>query len=100
MRQYVIDNKDKKKAYDKTHRRKRRQFINDYKLSKGCSVCGYNKCAEALEFHHPNDDKSFYIGYALTSRVDRIKLEEIKEEMNKCIVLCANCHRELHNKEA
>ena len=68
------------------------QYIGDYKLSRGCAICGYNKCASALEFHH-NGDKEFQISDG------RRNIKDKKEEMKKCIVLCANCHRELHNGE-
>jgi len=46
-----------------------------------------------LEFHHSNDDKEFPLanGWGKT-------LAKIKEEMDKCDLLCANCHRELHVK--
>ena len=61
--------------------------------SQGCSVCGYNKCPEALEFHHidPNT-KDMSIGKA----VRQWGTEKLKEEITKCIVVCANCHREIH----
>jgi len=79
----------KKRLYDK-----RRKLIDDYKLSKGCSVCGYNKYPAVLEFHHPNNDKEFIVAKLLQH-----KLETLKKEMGKCIILCANCHAELHAKE-
>jgi len=74
-------------------RKRKYQFVQDYKLSRGCAICGYNKCADALDFHH-NGDKRFNIGVETGSK----SLELTKEEMRKCIVLCANCHRELHAK--
>ena len=56
-----------------------------------CAICGYSKYTGALEFHHrdPNE-KDFTISN------DRAKLEESIEESKKCILLCANCHREVH----
>ena len=75
-----------KKRYEKINK-----FINDYKLSKGCAICGYNKCASALDFHHPNNDKEFNVSIGKTSK----SIEKIKQEMNKCTVICSNCHREL-----
>ena len=61
-------------------------------LGGECSVCGYNKCINALEFHHRNpDEKDFAI-----SRSSRLSFEDIKSELDKCDILCANCHRELH----
>ena len=74
MRQYYIENKEHRKEYLKQWRKRKpeqekirneraykkiRQFIDEYKLSKGCSICGYNKSARALEFHH-NRDKEFH----------------------------------------
>ncbi|MBA7583166.1 hypothetical protein ES708_25106 [subsurface metagenome] len=79
----------------KRYNKKKKQYVNDYKLSRGCSICGYNKCAEALVFHHPNNNKGFDIANAITRHR---KWEEIKEEMEKCEVLCCRCHRELHAK--
>lgn len=77
-------------------RRKRLQvWINNYKLSKGCSICGYNKCASALDFHH-NGDKKFGIAKAVGNTVS---FKILKKEVEKSIVICANCHRELHEKE-
>ena len=80
------------KEYFKKYYEKRKNIIKDYKLSKGCSVCGYNKCAEALDFHH-NGDKKFGIGEALANKRN---IKKIKEEMEKCVLLCAKCHREYH----
>lgn len=57
---------------------------------KGCSVCGYSRCLDALEYHHYNGDKLRCI-----SRINTP--ESVRKEMKKCVLLCANCHRELHN---
>lgn len=58
-----------------------------------CQTCGYNKCNAALDFHHINpDEKDFNISAALGRKFD----DEIKNELDKCIILCANCHREEH----
>ena len=100
-KQYLIDNKETISNYYKQdfvrERIRRRlkektEFINNYKLSKGCSVCGYNKCAKALVFHH-NGDKSFEL-----SNARRYSIKNLKKEIDKCIVLCANCHAELHSQ--
>jgi hypothetical protein len=66
-------------------------------LEKGgkCQNCGYNKCIWALEFHHRNkEEKSFSIGNPETRA-----WEKLKEELKKCDMLCANCHREQEFKE-
>lgn len=59
-----------------------------------CGVCGYNRCAEALEFHHINpEEKEFGFGKVMANPKS---WEKICEELNKCICVCANCHREIH----
>jgi predicted HNH restriction endonuclease len=54
-----------------------------------CHFCGYNKCAAALELHHKHD-KSFGISKK------RLGIYDMVDELKKCILICANCHRELH----
>ena len=59
-----------------------------------CAICGYNKCVDALEFHHLDPSKkSFSIGKANPKHMTD---EEVMNEANKCIMVCANCHREIH----
>jgi len=66
-----------------------KQRAIEYKGGK-CSICGYSKCSGALEFHHINpQDKEVKYFHGR-------KLESIKAELDKCILVCANCHRELH----
>lgn len=74
-------------------RHKNKQELVEYKGGK-CEICGYDKCIDALEFHHldPNE-KEFGI-----SNGNIKSLEKLKKEADKCILLCANCHRELHAK--
>ena len=57
-----------------------------------CCRCGYNKNPAALEFHHldPSMKESKVIGSTAS-------LEKQRAETAKCILVCANCHRELHN---
>jgi 5-methylcytosine-specific restriction endonuclease McrA len=58
-----------------------------------CQVCGYDRCIEALEFHHLDPtQKDFGISHKGYTR----SWEKVKEEADKCILLCANCHREFH----
>lgn len=57
-----------------------------------CARCGYDKCINALEFHHKDPtQKEFTIGSTWTMSQVRLK-----SEIDKCVILCANCHRELH----
>ena len=61
-----------------------------------CQICKYDKCYQALEFHHLNPkEKEFDIAQML--RKSSILNEDIiKEELKKCILVCSNCHREIH----
>jgi len=60
-----------------------------------CSVCDYNKNFSALTFHHLNPEiKSFQLD--LRSLSNR-KQSAIDDEAKKCVLLCHNCHAELHN---
>ena len=64
----------------------------EYKGGK-CEKCGYNRCIDALEFHHKDpNQKDFSIGGKSWS------FEKLKNEVDKCILVCANCHREIHSK--
>ncbi|HDQ26619.1 MAG TPA: HNH endonuclease [bacterium] len=78
-----------------TKRRKKiRKMALEYKGGK-CSFCGYKKCEEALEFHHLDaKHKDFGISCKGYTR----SWESVKEELDKCVLVCANCHREIHTK--
>lgn len=67
----------------------------EYKGGK-CERCPYNKCIAALDFHHL-DPKEKDFGIADNGHTR--SWEKIKQELDKCIMLCANCHREEHAKE-
>jgi len=58
-----------------------------------CGMCGYNKCISALEFHHKDDGKDGNLNSIIKNSSKGKALKEIK----KCLLLCANCHREIHN---
>lgn len=75
-------------------RQKLKEMAVEYKGGK-CCVCGYSKYVGALEFHHKDpDQKDFGISSSGTTR----SWDKIKIELDKCICVCANCHREIHGK--
>ena len=81
-------NSDKRKEYTKAYTAKRRELIQQYKLDKGCAVCGYNKHPAALDFAHLDQTtKLFNIGDN-----PKRKWEDTLKEIEKCRVLCRNCH--------
>ena len=74
--------------------RKYKQQALDYKGGK-CQVCGYCKYQGALDFHHLDPSQKDIE----MSRFSKFPLsEDGKKELDKCILLCANCHREAHAK--
>ncbi len=59
-----------------------------------CQICGYKKSVRALTFHHRNpSDKDF----GLSDRGLTRSWEKTKRELDKCVLLCANCHGEVHD---
>ena len=59
-------------------------------LGRKCMKCGYCKCVRALQFHHREPgEKEFAI-----SRPETVAWEKVKLELDKCDLLCANCHAE------
>jgi len=72
-------------------RKKLKTLSIEYKGGK-CQSCGYKKYEGALELHHINPtQKSFGIGDRGYTR----SWEKVKSELDKCVLLCANCHREI-----
>jgi len=59
-----------------------------------CGICGYSKCIKALEFHHLDPSKKDFSPGA--GRASSKSWEKICIELRKCVMLCANCHREVH----
>jgi hypothetical protein len=68
---------------------KAREEAIKYKGGK-CEKCGYNKCIGALEFHHKDPSQKD------PSALRAFKLSRLFAEVDKCMLLCANCHREEH----
>jgi predicted HNH restriction endonuclease len=75
-------------------RRKLRDMAIEYGGGK-CSRCGYNKCKRALSFHHLDPSKK---DFGLSARGLTRSWEKTKVELDKCILLCANCHMEVHEE--
>jgi predicted HNH restriction endonuclease len=96
----IIDQRYYEKNKEEVYKRKRER-IRNYKLEllkrfgEKCSVCGYNKCVAALEFHHTEKNKDVDIKKALQN----LSKQKALKEAEKCIILCANCHRETHHRD-
>ena len=73
-------------------RKKVREMAVSYKGGK-CSLCSYSRCPEALEFHHLDPNQK---DFAISQRGHSRSWERVRKELDKCVILCANCHREIH----
>ncbi len=80
-----------KREKDKIVRIQQRAALDAFKIKLGCSRCGYNQCGAALDFHHKDSNKERRI----TVRSWATRLGQM--EIDKCVLLCANCHREEHH---
>lgn len=72
-------------------RLKVKRLALDYK-GNACVCCGYDKCDAALEFHHTDPAKKDFDFSTAYKRA----WSRIKEELDKCMLVCSNCHREIH----
>jgi DNA-directed RNA polymerase subunit RPC12/RpoP len=77
-----------------TRQRAIKSKMIEYKGGK-CERCGYDKCQAALEFHHKDPSKK---DFTIAHAKQRSFNDEIKQELDKCILVCSNCHREVHEE--
>ena len=73
-------------------RHKRKKLALDYKGSC-CQICKYDRCDRSLVFHHINPTTK---DIKLTATNMCRNWEEVKKELDKCVLLCNNCHGEVH----
>lgn len=98
LTEHVLDSSGrwrcKKCRVDTTNKRRMvmKHKAIEYKGGK-CLICGYNKCEWALEFHHINpNEKDFNFSHDGFMK----SIDKIKTELDKTILVCSNCHREIH----
>lgn len=87
-------NKESWNATTRKNKQLQRDRINEYKNNCSCSKCDESR-NWLLDFHHINpNEKSFQI-----SQGERYGWKKVKQEIEKCVVLCSNCHRDFHYQE-
>ena len=65
----------------------------------GCSVCGYSACSNALVIHQlDTSTKSFNLSM-IRRKIGDYGKQAVTKEIEKCVLLCHNCHSEVHYKE-
>lgn len=92
-RAILTDEERQAKKYEwiKSRRQRLKEKAVEYK-GGCCEKCGYDKCSWALDFHHIDpSEKDFSFSQFSTRSWDNMKVE-----IDKCMMLCSNCHRELH----
>ena len=77
----------------KKRRKKLKELAVKYKGGK-CVFCGYKRDHAALDFHHLDETKKVF---GLSQRGLTRSWKRVKKELDKCILVCANCHREVHS---
>lgn len=85
-------NKDAYVQKAKRSKEKYRLWYQEYKETLCCETCGEDHPA-TLDFHHENEDKEFNVSEAAAQGMAK---EKLMKEIDKCVVLCANCHRKYH----
>lgn len=93
----ILTNLERKKNnYLSLKHQRDKSKVKAVEYKGGCCVnCGYKKSIWALEFHHiDKSKKDFSIG-----RFGYLAWDKIKCEIEKCILVCSNCHREIHELE-
>ena len=75
----------------RTHHRNVKQRAVEYKGGK-CLLCGYSRSPWALVFHHVDPSQK---DFSISSR--SVSWDRVKNELDKCVLLCQNCHAEVHH---
>ena len=87
---------------NKMKRKRRQEFLCGlyFDLGAKCVKCGYNECPEILHFHHTcsRKDKKFTIAHAIRRMGIIITKQDIIEEVEKCVLMCPNCHAKEHTE--
>lgn len=103
-KKWINENPEKHKQHcidgiikNRLRKQKLKEELVKYKGGK-CKMCGYNKCNDALDFHHIDpSNKEFTISQKI-HKCGGTTIDALKKEADKCILLCRNCHAEVGYK--
>jgi len=73
-------------------RRKIKEMAVKY-LGGKCKICGYDKCFTSMSFHHLDSETK---EFGIAEKGHTKSWETIRKELDKCILICSNCHGEIH----
>lgn len=95
VRKWQKDHPDRVKEYAKTYTAGKVRLLQDWvaetKRTLGCSNCSED-CPDCLDLHHVNYDKDKSVAHLIVGK----NVQRVVDEINKCCVLCSNCHRKHH----
>lgn len=93
-KKYIVkpENKAKSDKYNSERRKQARQFIISFKQDNSCKKCGESRWY-VLDFHHIDPNVKEHM---ISNMVTRGNVDKIQKEIDKCILLCRNCHSEFH----
>jgi hypothetical protein len=94
-RRWYQENKAKHISYVRNRDMRIDEWFREYKKTLSCEICGENHPA-CLDFHHIDPSRK---KFSVSTRRDRPSLAQLQEEIAKCRVLCANCHRKEHYRQ-
>jgi transcription elongation factor Elf1 len=90
---HYLKNKPKRMQGQKDKRGKAKKWLAEYKKSLACLVCGEDE-GVCLDFHHLDETKK---SFTISTAVGRTaSIDDVLQELEKCVVLCSNCHRKFH----
>jgi hypothetical protein len=95
QRKSYLKNQDKVRQCVRDRRINNRIYVNKIKTENGCKYCGENHIA-CLDFHHKDSSKK---EEGISKATADWTLKRLIPELEKCEVVCSNCHRKLHYKE-
>lgn len=94
-KKHYAESKHLHKASVKKYKNGRKQRFQEWKRTLSCILCGEpSSCC--LDFHHVNPEEK---EIAINKAVEHWSWDRIMKEINKCVVVCSNCHRKIHAGE-
>lgn len=92
LKNHYLSNKDEYKKRNKLNRKKLKEWFHSFKSELKCIKCEEDRWW-VLEFHHRESDKKEGHVYSILMSYGKKKF---KKEVEKCDLLCANCHKDVH----
>ena len=90
-------NRDSRAEYFRQRRQERMNYLRQIRNNGCCAMCGWKEHPEILNFHHkdPNPKEFGFSG----PEIGNLSMKRLQAEIDKCILLCPNCHQWLHFQE-